>query len=72
MVDQLSETLQSEGTFDEEAADCFAKVVVDEVGVKDLKDVNLTAKEPSKELQDDIAAATVRATDECDLAGDPG
>jgi len=73
LVDDLSEVLQSGGAgFDEETADCFAKIVVDEVGVKKLKDVDLTADEPPAELQDEIAAAAVRAQDDCDLAGDPG
>jgi hypothetical protein len=72
MVDDLSKTLQADGGFDEDTADCYAKIVVDEVGVDEMKDINLTADEPSDELQDAIAAATVRARDECDLAGDPG
>ena len=69
LVDELSETLQSGGEgFDEETADCFAEIVVDEVGVEELQDVDLTADEPPEELQDEIAAAAVRAAEECDLS----
>ena len=37
-----------------------------------LQDVDLSADEPPEELQDEIAAATIRATEECDLAGTGG
>jgi hypothetical protein len=70
LVDELSETLQGEGGgLDAEAADCYAAIIVDEVGVDALKDVDLTADQPPEELQDDITAAAVRAADECDLSG---
>ena len=73
IVAQLSDTLQNGGDgFDEETADCFAQIVVDEVGVEEMQDVDLTADEPPEELQDEIAAAAVRATEECDLAGAGG
>ena len=73
LVNELSETLQGGGEgFDEETADCFAQIVVDEVGVEELKDVDLTADEPPEELQDEIAAAAVRAGDECGIAGTDG
>ncbi len=66
---QLSETLQSGGDgFDEETADSFADIVIDEVGVERLQDVDLSADEPPEELQEEIASAAVRAADECDLA----
>ena len=69
LVDDLSETLQSGGQgFGEKEADCFAKIVVEEVGVEELQDVDITADEPPPELQDEIAKAAVRATDECDLS----
>lgn len=65
LVEQLSETLQADGEFDQETADCFAEVVVDEVGVEELQDVDLSADEPSPELQEAIAAAALSATEEC-------
>lgn len=70
IVNELSQTLQGEGGgLDAEAADCYAKIIVDEVGVEALKDVDLPADEPPEELQDDISAAALRATEECDLSG---
>jgi len=70
---ELSATLQSGGDgFDKKAADCFAEIVVDEVGVDKLRDVDLSADEPPAELQDEISAAAVRAAEECDLAGAGG
>ena len=53
---------------DAEAADCYAEIIVDEVGVEALKDIDLTADEPPEELQDEIATAATRAADECDLS----
>lgn len=70
IVDDLSKTLQGEGVgLDAEAADCYAEIIVDEVGVDALKDVDLSADVPPEELQDDISAAAVRAAEECDLSG---
>ena len=71
LVDDLSAELQSGGQgYDEAAADCFAEIVVDEVGVEALQDVDVSADDPPEEIKDEIATATVRARDECDLAAD--
>ncbi|MEQ1787785.1 MAG: hypothetical protein ABL966_12085 [Acidimicrobiales bacterium] len=68
IVSQLSETLQGDGEgLAKEDADCYAAIIVDEVGVDALKDVDLTADEPPEELQDEIAAAAARLVDECDI-----
>jgi hypothetical protein len=56
-------------SFDEDTADCFAKIVVDEVGVEAARDLKVTEGTPSAELQDAIATATVQAAKEC---GQPG
>jgi hypothetical protein len=73
LVDDLSKTLQSGGQgYDEETSDCFAEIVVDEVGVEKLQDVDITADEPPPELQDEIAKAAIRASDECDLSDGSG
>jgi hypothetical protein len=66
-VDELSETLQAGGV-EEDAADCMAEKIVDEVGVDEVNDLDLTADEPSAELQDEIAAAAV----DCGTAGPEG
>lgn len=70
LVDDISETLQA-GTegFDKKTADCFAEIMVEEIGVDELRDVDIRSNEPPEELQPDIAAATIRATDECADAG---
>jgi hypothetical protein len=71
LVEQVSQTLQSNGSYDEETADCVAQVVVDEIGVEALQDVDVNADEPPPEVQQAIAAAALRATEECELS-EPG
>jgi hypothetical protein len=70
----LSATLQSDGggALDAKAADCYAQVIIDEVGVEKLRDVDLSAKDPSAALADDIAKAAIRAGIDCQLSGAPG
>lgn len=70
---ELSNSLQAGGSgFDEAAADCFADIVIDEVGLEEMRKVDLAADEPPAELQDDITAAAERAAEECDLAAVDG
>ncbi len=70
---ELSDSLKAGGSgFDEAAADCFADIVIDEVGLEEMRDVDLSADEPPAELQDDITAAAQRAAEECGLAGGGG
>lgn len=66
--EELSATFQqgSDG-LSEDQADCFADLIIDEAGIEELKDVDLSADVPPEEIQDAVAAATVRAIDECDL-----
>lgn len=64
----LSATFQKgEPPLTEEQADCLAELVIDQVGVKQLNDVDLSADEPPEEIADELAVATVRARDECDI-----
>jgi hypothetical protein len=71
--DQLTEQLHDGGEgFSEEASECFADILIEEIGVEELQDVDLTASAPPEDLEDEIATATVRAADECDLTGAPG
>lgn len=51
----------------EAQADCFAKLIVDEVGVKRLNDIDFQADEPSKGMADELAAAAVTARTTCDI-----
>lgn len=67
---ELSETLQADGSgFDEATADCYADIIIDEVGADELRGIDLSASEPPAELQEAITAAAVRAGEECDLSG---
>lgn len=71
--EELSKTLRAGASgFDAGAADCFADIVIDEVGLDAMRKVDLSAGEPPAELQDDITAAAQRAADECDLASGDG
>ncbi|MEO7570953.1 MAG: hypothetical protein ABIX10_00815 [Acidimicrobiales bacterium] len=71
--EELSRSLQAGGSgFDAAAAGCFADIVIDEVGLEEMRKVDLSADEPPEALQDDITAAAQRAADECDLASVDG
>ena len=69
LVTDLSETLQTHDDLDAETADCVAEIVVEDVGVSEMRDVDLTSNEPPDELQPEIAAATIRAREECPTTG---
>ena len=57
-MNEVSEALQQSGDgLDEETADCSAQIVVEDVGVEELQDLDLTADEPPEALQDEFAAA---------------
>ena len=70
LVADLSETLQTGDDLDEETADCIAEIVVEDVGVEEMRDVDLTSNEPPDELQPEIAAATIRSREECSPSGE--
>lgn len=68
----LSAELQSNGDgFSKDTADCFAQLLIDEIGAKKLQDVDLSAKKPPAEIKDEIAVAAVKASTECDFTS-PG
>ena len=54
-------------------AECYAGLLVDEVGVKDLADVRFSDAEPPTEdgVADKIAAAAIAAREDCDIAEAP-
>jgi hypothetical protein len=54
-------------------AECYAGLLVDEVGVKDLADVRFSDAEPPTEdgVADKIAAAAISAREDCDIAEAP-
>ncbi len=62
-----------EAGLDADAADCYAEIVVDEIGVDALQDVDFSDDEPSAELGEQLATAAQQAQEECDVdAGQPG
>lgn len=65
---ELSATFQSgDDGYTKEQADCYAKLVVEEVGVENLQDVDLSANTPPAEIQDAVAEASARANEACGL-----
>jgi len=60
----LSEHFQTDG-LSEKQADCYADLVIDEVGVDALKDAEVGDKEPTTKQQQAYAKAGLRAVDEC-------
>jgi len=48
-------------------ADCFADVVVDELGVDNVRDVDFSADEPPKGQEEEFAAAAVKAIAACEI-----
>jgi len=66
VLEQISDQLQDDGEgLEAETADCFAQIVIDEVGLDDVRDADLTADDPPANLRDEYAAAGQRAADEC-------
>jgi hypothetical protein len=64
----LAEELEDDGDgLDAEQADCFAGVLIEEIGVEELDDVDFNEEEPPAELQAQIAEAATLAVDECDI-----
>ncbi|MGH9275290.1 MAG: hypothetical protein ACRDZU_11650 [Acidimicrobiales bacterium] len=56
-----------DGGLDQDAADCFADVIVDEIGADRLDDVDFSDEEPPEGLQAEFSSAATKAIDECDL-----
>ena len=68
MVDDLSDTLQKgDDLLSDDEADCLAGAIIDEIGVEELKDVDLTADTPPEDLREQIVAAQPIASEECDV-----
>ena len=65
LVADLSEALQGRDDLDQDAADCIAERVVEDIGVDKMREVDVQDDEPPDELQPEIAAATIRANEEC-------
>jgi hypothetical protein len=65
--EKIAEQLADDGTLDEETAECFADVIVDEIGADKLDDVDFSSAEPPEGLQEEFAGAAIKAIDQCDL-----
>ena len=57
----------AEGGLDAKAAECVAGVLIDEIGADEIKDVDLSASEPGGRLDDEIAAAAIKAEARCSI-----
>ncbi len=66
---ELAEQFEDDG-LDADASDCFAGVLVDEIGAEELADVDFSAEAPPEELQDDFAQAAAVAIERCDIDAD--
>ena len=57
----------AEGGLDAKTADCVASVLMKDIGAEKIKDVDLSADEPTGALGGEIAAAAIRATATCEI-----
>src|SRR3546814_7432790 len=68
LQEKLAEELQDSGIgLSDEQADCFAGVLVEEIGADELNDVDFTAEEPPEELAEAFGAASLPAVEECEI-----
>ena len=73
LVDDISEVIrENQPGLDEDQAECWAEIIVDEAGADALNDVDLAESEPPAALQDQITAAAQRAVEDCGITGSGG
>lgn len=74
LVEEISEELRSsDPSLTAEQADCYAELLVDEVGTDEINDLGFTDDEPDPEVAQAIATAAVAAREACGLGdGDSG
>jgi hypothetical protein len=70
--EELSEALQRNGRFKAKAADCYADIVIEELGIDRVRDVEMSEEEPDATLAKLTVEATQRANEECELGGAGG
>lgn len=56
-----------ESGLDEQQADCFAGVIVDELGADAVNDIDFSADQPPAGQEEAFAQAALKALSECDL-----
>lgn len=66
VADQLVDT-----GLDQEQADCFADVIVDELGADAVKDVDFSADQPPADMEEEFVQAATKALTTCDLGAEP-
>lgn len=66
-ADVSSQLQEGEGGLTESQADCYARLIVDKVGVKRLNDIDFQAKEPSKKMAEELAAVATTARTKCKI-----
>lgn len=70
--DDLSDALQrGEDGLTEEQADCYAAIIVEEVGRDALNDVDFDDEEPTAAVGGKLGDAAKKAEAECDLPAEP-
>ena len=68
----LSEALQEgDAALTKEQADCYAGLIVDKVGAKEINDIQFSKEEPSKELADQLGDVAVTARTSCGIPAAP-
>ena len=63
----LAEKLRASLPISEAESDCFAGVLIEEIGIEDLQDIDFTAEDPPKGMEDDFTGAALKAVDTCEL-----
>jgi hypothetical protein len=64
---EIAEQFADVGGLDKEAADCFAGVIVDEIGVDKLKDVDFNSADAPEGLEEEFTNAALTAVEDCNL-----
>ena len=66
--EDLASALQKgDDALTEDQAECYAKLIVDEIGAKEVNDVSFSAKEPSDELAAELATVAQTARTKCNI-----
>lgn len=65
--DVSSQLQKGDDALTKSQADCYAKLLVDELGATRVNDVDFKAKEPSTAMAKDLAAVAVTARTECKI-----
>lgn len=66
--DLASALQEGDDALTEEQAECYAKLIVEEIGADKVNDVSFTAKEPSDELAEELAAVARTARTSCKIS----